>query len=249
MTHEPLLSQEVAVAHQASTHKGTRRIAPTAPLHKQSVLQAVHQSPTVNSQFMTGNTLSQRRMSGGLYQGFRQGKPGDNRIWNPPNLNDLLRQNPNLHNTIRNKQGIPDATVTHDIVDVNNDICLVVKGVPIDVNDTELIQFLEWNNISVRECTLLTRYEKAQSLTYRLLVRGGDHRRLTTPGFWMPGISVEPFRKKKRNAVKDRLSVPERSKRDTLPQQQKQTVRGYENFTVEIENERNIWLKKPNISA
>ena len=83
----------------------------------------------------------------------------------------------------------------------NSHSVFVVKGMPLDISEVNVAEFLRENGISVSECKLLTSYDQAQTLTFRIAVCDeADHVKITTPGLWSPDIVIEPFRKRKRRS-------------------------------------------------
>ena len=94
----------------------------------------------------------------------------------------------------------------------------------------------------------MTSYEHIWSFTYRLLVANKDREKLSAPGLWSPDISIEPYRKKRRrrtNPLNKNVKLP-KNKDENMANND--TLSSFENFSIHIDNDRNVWLRKPNKS-
>ena len=53
--------------------------------------------------------------------------------------------------------------------------------------------------LNVVRCLLLTTYEQARTLTFKLTIKGSDYTKSQDMTLWPAGVTVKPFREKKIN--------------------------------------------------
>ena len=73
------------------------------------------------------------------------------------------------------------------------DIHLVAYGLGTDRSGEQLKQWLKENEINVKACNLLTRFEGARSLSYKLVVKASDYGKTINPAIWLENVGVRKF--------------------------------------------------------
>ena len=70
---------------------------------------------------------------------------------------------------------------------------LVAYGLAKNVTGIQLSQWLTTKSLHVSSCDLLTRYEGARSLAFKVTVRSCDYEKAISPDIWPVGIGVRMF--------------------------------------------------------
>ena len=73
------------------------------------------------------------------------------------------------------------------------DIDIVAYGVAKNAMATQLATFLESKGLKVVDCVLLTTYEQARSLSYKITIEAKDFEKSQDPATWPYRISFRPF--------------------------------------------------------
>ena len=76
------------------------------------------------------------------------------------------------------------------------DIDIVAYGVAKNVKATQLATFLESKGLKVVDCVLLTTYEQARSLSYKITIKAKDFEKSQDPATWPYSISFRLFIKR-----------------------------------------------------
>ena len=193
--------------------------------------------PTNN--FPSGSNVRTNTHTAYNYTPWTTVGPGRN-LWEPTTKNPLHRLNEDARS--------------------DTDVCVVVKGVADDVSKDHIVQFLISNGVNAKECNLLTTYEHARYLSYKITVAARDQEKVKDLSIWPQNISIEPYKAKKgRNSVRFQTS----NRKNENPSNDNPGItgilkrsdsygvrngRGFENFTVELSNDK-VWLRRPNKSA
>ena len=74
------------------------------------------------------------------------------------------------------------------------DIDLVAYGVSTQVTGNGLSKFIENMGIKVLDCVLLTKYEHARTLSYKVTIKACDCQKSEDPSIWAYRIGVSRFR-------------------------------------------------------
>ena len=74
------------------------------------------------------------------------------------------------------------------------DVHLVAYGFGTDTSSEQIKQWLESNGLQVKGCVLLTRFEGARSLTFRVVVKASDLEKATNPNIWPENVGVRKFK-------------------------------------------------------
>ena len=98
------------------------------------------------------------------------------------------RQNGILHGTAKDQSR--DTTFAANID-------IVAYGVATQVTGIELSKFIEDKGIKVLDCVLLTKYEHAWTLSYRVTIRACDYEKSQDASIWPYRIGVRPFKNAK----------------------------------------------------
>ena len=84
------------------------------------------------------------------------------------------------------------------------DIHLVVYRVAKQITGIQLYHFLQEGGLNVLSCDLLTKYENASSLAYKISIRSCDYEKAQGPKIWPLRVGVWLFKYfKKRNLTTD----------------------------------------------
>ena len=79
-------------------------------------------------------------------------------------------------------------------VPLSADVDLVAYGLSKDTTGVQLSQWLNRNGLVVRSCDLLTRFEGARSLTYKIVVKASDYDKAINPDIWPARVGVRKFK-------------------------------------------------------
>ena len=90
------------------------------------------------------------------------------------------------------------------------DIDLVVYGIATHITEKDLYEHMWRTGLSVVRCMLLTTYEHARSLTFKLTIKASDYEKSQDPAIWPSGVSVKPYKEKKNNRKKVNDGASER---------------------------------------
>ena len=74
------------------------------------------------------------------------------------------------------------------------DIHLVAYGVAKQVTGVQLSHFLQERGLNVLSCDLLTKYENARSLAYKISIRSCDYEKAQDPEIWPLRVGVRLFK-------------------------------------------------------
>ena len=100
--------------------------------------------------------------------------------------------NENWGSSIVNTTPLDDGTMSAD-----KDI--VVYGIATYVTEKGLYDHMRSRGLNVVRCLLLTTYEQARTLTFKLTIKGSDFTKSQDMSLWPAGVTVKPFREKKNN--------------------------------------------------
>ena len=153
------------------------------------------------------------------------------------------------------------------------DIHLVAKGVGKQVTAIRLAEFLESRGMKVVDCELLTTYENARSLSYKVTIKASDYVKSRDPATWPYRVSVHPYRIRREFGFKQvdrefkRKEPDSRNNRQynrdnenlSNPSAKLQTInnlqiRGgstntsYRDNSMQVANDKRVWLMEPHMS-
>ena len=74
------------------------------------------------------------------------------------------------------------------------DMHLVAYGLSKDTTGIQLSQWLNRNGLEVRSCDLLTKFEGARSLSYKIVVKASDHDKTINPEIWPARVGMRKFK-------------------------------------------------------
>ena len=114
---------------------------------------------------------------------------GDNRWTNVSSKNQKKKTWRQRLNTLRGT-----ATSESDGEVLSADIHLVAFGVAKRVSGIQLSHFLEGKALHVLSCDLLTKYEGAQSLSYKVMIKSCDFDKAKNPELWPYRVGVRLFK-------------------------------------------------------
>jgi hypothetical protein len=95
---------------------------------------------------------------------------------------------------------------------------------------------MRYRGLNVVRSTLLTTYEHARTLTFKLTIAGSDYAKSQDMALWPPGVTVKPYKEKKGTLYK--------------PTNERRRIRPNNNGNQQIRIETN-WLRQqqPNLSV
>ena len=73
------------------------------------------------------------------------------------------------------------------------DVHLVAYELSKDTTGVQLSQWLNKNGLEVKSCDLLTKFEGARSLTYKIVVKASDYNKAINPDIWPARVGVRKF--------------------------------------------------------
>ena len=74
------------------------------------------------------------------------------------------------------------------------DVHLVVYGLSKYTTGVQLSQWLNKNGLEVKSCDILTKFEGARSLTYKIAVKASDYDKAINPDIWPARVGVRKFK-------------------------------------------------------
>ena len=74
------------------------------------------------------------------------------------------------------------------------DIHLVVYGLAKHVTSLQLSCFIENKDIKILGCDILTKYEGARSLSFKITIRSCDYEKIINSDIWPVGIGIRQFK-------------------------------------------------------
>ena len=113
---------------------------------------------------------------------------------NNSNKNDWIR---GVENGKRMTSNILCGTSQCNETELAADITLVAYGVAKHVTETQLARFLESKGMDIVDCSRLTTYENARSLSYKVTIKAKDYEKSKDPTTWPFRVSVRPFKEKR----------------------------------------------------
>ncbi len=78
-------------------------------------------------------------------------------------------------------------------MDDSSNVSLVVFGLNRNITDVLLLGLLAHNNVKVKSCELLTKYENARTLAYKICVNRKDAEHIQKLDIWTEGSGVRPY--------------------------------------------------------
>ena len=87
------------------------------------------------------------------------------------------------------------------------DVDIVVQGVNKGVSGEQVSSYITNKGVEVIDCSLLTTYEDAQTLSYKITIKAGDYNKSRDPAFWPNRVRVCDYRKpiENRDKITDRI--------------------------------------------
>ena len=82
---------------------------------------------------------------------------------------------------------------THEIPQ-SADVHLVAYGLGKDTTAEQLATWLQSNGLQVKSCILLTKYEGARSLAYKISIKSSDYDKATNPHIWPDKVGVRRYK-------------------------------------------------------
>ena len=74
---------------------------------------------------------------------------------------------------------------------------IVVYGIALNTTEKDLYDEMRGRGLNVVWCTLLTTYEHARTLTFKLTITSSDNEKSKNMAVWPPGVTVKPYRERK----------------------------------------------------
>ena len=94
----------------------------------------------------------------------------------------------------------PNKTIHGTALDQNNgnalaaDIDLVVYGVARNITSIQVSKWIEDQGIKVFDCVLLTKYEQARTLSFKITISASNYEKSQDPSMWPYRVHVHPYR-------------------------------------------------------
>ena len=82
----------------------------------------------------------------------------------------------------------------NDNESLSADVQLVAYGIAKNVTGIQLSHWLEEKGLHVVSCDLLTKYEGARSLSYKIAIKSGDYEIATNPEIWPLRVGVKLYK-------------------------------------------------------
>ena len=117
----------------------------------------------------------------------------------------------------------------------NAKIELVVKGLQVDVTGENLIGFLHGKGVS-SECSLLTTFNNAKSLAYKITVDAKNENVVKDPALWPENVKVQTYKQRRRNSVSPSKTSPRKATEDVDNRLVRRVVKNHGGLSVRFEN-------------
>ena len=111
------------------------------------------------------------------------------------------------------------------------DIDLVAYGVSTKVTGDHLSKFIEDKGIKVLGCVLLTKYEHARTLSYKVTIKACDYEKSQDPSIWPYRIGVRPFRNPKNTNINSSYQRSNQDTRQIYSENNRRVSTNYDNST------------------
>ena len=83
----------------------------------------------------------------------------------------------------------------------NSTIDLVIKGLGVDVTGKNLSEFLQSKGVNTRDCNLLTTFDNARSLAYKITIVADDKDVVCDPSLWPENVVIQSYKQRRRNSA------------------------------------------------
>ena len=113
---------------------------------------------------------------------------------NTDNKWTTIGKNNNGRKSWRQKANILHGTSKSETEMLSADIHLVVYGLAKQVTALQLSRLVEQKGIKILACDLLTKYEGARSLSFKISVRSYDYEKVINPDIWPVGVGIRHFK-------------------------------------------------------
>ena len=121
------------------------------------------------------------------------------------------------------------------------DIDLVAYGVSTKVTGNHLSKFIEDKGIKVLGCALLTKYEHARTLSYKVTIKACDYEKSQDPSIWPYRIGVRPFRTPKNTNINSSYQRSNQDTRQIYSENNRRVSTNYDNSTRKDNNSREMF--------
>ena len=101
------------------------------------------------------------------------------------------------------KRNLPSKTnhITHiSALRPNAKIDLVIKGLSVDVTGEKLSGYLQSKGIAINECNLLTTFNNARSLAYKITVGEENKDVVCDPSLWPENVIIQSYKQRRRSS-------------------------------------------------
>ena len=116
------------------------------------------------------------------------------------------------------------------------DADVVVFGVWRGTNAQEICNYAAEQHIQVVKCELLTKWEQARSLTFKLTIKSDDFNKALDPSTWPFRIGVRTFKRFKVKPISDEAQTPKVGD-ITILKKPKGNIRNYQKYERNNNNE------------
>ena len=110
----------------------------------------------------------------------------------PANLSNKVNERNSQRRSVRTLHGTAQDQIVNGKAPAA-DIDLVVSGVAKDVTAIQVSQFIEAKGIKVLDCVLLTKYEQARTLSYKITIKARDYGKSQNLSMWPYRVRVRVF--------------------------------------------------------
>ena len=107
------------------------------------------------------------------------------------------------HNNQINQRNLLSKTnhITHiSALRPNEKIDLVIKGLSVDVTGEKLSGYLQSKGININECNLLTTFNNARSLAYKITVGAEIKDVVSDPSLWPENVIIQSYKQRRRSS-------------------------------------------------
>ena len=117
----------------------------------------------------------------------------DNTGWT--NVNDTRRNNKSTRSWKQRLDILRGTALSeNENESLSADVHLVAYGIAKNVTGIQLSQWLAGKGLHIVSCDLLTRYDGARSLSYKVTIKSRDYQKATSPEIWPARVGVRLFK-------------------------------------------------------
>ena len=138
----------------------------------------------------------------------------------------------------RDEKATQSRTQNTGVLTPNANTDLVVKGLHLDVTGENLVGFLQGKGVN-SECSLLTTFNNAKSLAYKITIDANKVNVVSDPALWPESVKVQTFKQRRRNSVSPLKSPSKKVAEDVDNRLARSVLNNHGGLSMRFENSGN----------